>query len=193
MIQNFRNKKDAINYAKRYGLYSNYVVFAFENKYKLIYGAYDSYKEAVSNIQNLKSHVRKTNPYVRKITGYQKLYRKYKNVPKAKTKDNTYYPNNYFKNEFLNSRSKKYTVTLTTLPSFKEAKWFRYKYKINKNTIVYNFDRRVKVIYGIFNSAKEANKAIENFDNEIKRLKPFVNRLSTHQKLFRKYNKNIED
>jgi len=193
MILDFSNQSEALFYAKRHGLNKNSVIFGYQNKYKLIYNAFDSFKAAQKAVKKLPSFVKKTNPYVRKINGYQKLYKKYKNNVDSKNINKNYFSTTNIKEKFFKQNSKKYTITLTTSPNYEEARWFRYKYKINNDTIVYKFGSRVKVIYGIFNTAKEAKRAIENFDEELKKLKPFVNRLSTHQKLYKKYNKRIED
>jgi N-glycosylase/DNA lyase len=45
----------------------------------------------------------------------------------------------------------------------------------------------------MFNSSKEAKIGIEKLDKRIRKNKPFINKISTHQKLYKKYNKNIED
>ena len=184
MILDFENMKDAMFYASAHGLHENSVIFKYSNKFKLIHGAYDSFKEATLSINELVPFVKKNKPYVRKISGYQELYAKYN----SEDTEGNYFPNLQMKNDFFEKNSKKYTITLTTSRNFTEARWFREKYKINNDTIVYKFGTKVKVIYGIFNSAKEANEEIDNFDNELMKLKPFVNRITTHQKLYNKYN-----
>ena len=125
----------------------------------------------------------------------KKIIKNVKNVsePKYNKSKTMLYSNINMKNEFLNTDSDKYTITLTTSPTFEEAKWFRYKHNIQNNTIVYKYRNKVKVIYGIFNSFKQAQNTIDNFEKELNDFKPFVNKVSTHQKLYKKYNKNIED
>lgn len=195
MILDFKNINAASQYAKQYNLNKNSIIFGYQDKYKLIYDAFNSYSEASKAILKLDNFVKKTKPYVRKISGYQDLYKKYNNNLKSnpEIQSKITFPNVIFKNEFLNKNSKKYTITLTTSPNFEEARWFKSKYKINNDTMVYKFGNGVKIIFGIFDSALEANKAIETLDYELQKLKPFVNRLRTHQKFYKKYNKRIED
>ena len=105
----------------------------------------------------------------------------------------SYFPNLEYEEYFFNKELKKYTIAVTTSPSFKDAKVFRNRHEISHEAIVYKFRNKAKVIYGIYDSAQEATNVIENFDRRLKRLKPFVNRLRVHRKLYEKYNKKIED
>ncbi len=80
MILNFENMQRASLYTNRYGLEQNSLVFAYEEKVKLIHGVYDSFQEAVNASKVLHPFVLSTHPYVRKIKGYQKLYKKFNNT-----------------------------------------------------------------------------------------------------------------
>jgi len=80
MILNFENMERASLYSSRYGLENNSLVFAYEEKVKLIHGVFDTFQEAVTASKILHPFVLSTHPYVRKIKGYQKLYKKFNNV-----------------------------------------------------------------------------------------------------------------
>ncbi|NQY95205.1 MAG: hypothetical protein HRT43_13660 [Campylobacteraceae bacterium] len=210
MILNFETIKKADIYSLRYGLESNSVIFTYENQVKLIHGVYDTFKEAVAASKVLHPFVLTTTPYVRKIRGYQKLYNKYNTtivsqeldvkdtsveLGQIKQDENTKFQTIQFNNtdlktKFLNSDSEQYTISLATLNNFEDAQLFRIKHQIEDNSIAYKFKDSVRLIYGIFNSALETRMAMENLNKSLKRNKPFINKLDTHLKLYKKYNKN---
>jgi len=47
--------------------------------------------------------------------------------------------------------------------------------------------KSAKVIYGIFDSVIEAKEAIANFSEDLKAGRPYIDNISKHQKLYKKY------
>jgi hypothetical protein len=78
MILNFNNKKEAITVAKRYNLYEDGLIFKIYKKHKLVYGLFDNYEDAKAAMDKLNPFILKNRPFVRKISGYQRIYKKYK-------------------------------------------------------------------------------------------------------------------
>ena len=45
-----------------------------------------------------------------------------------------------------------------------------------------------KVLYGVYNSVREAKNAMRNLNSTVLSNKPYVDNISKHQKLYAKYN-----
>jgi len=92
---------------------------------------------------------------------------------------------------FLNASPKAYTINITTTKGLLKAKEFvSAKGLDSAQAYTYEFGpgmKSAKVIYGTFNSVKEAKAAIANFSEEIKAGKPYIDNISKHQKLYKKY------
>ncbi|MAC83361.1 MAG: transporter [Arcobacter sp.] len=92
---------------------------------------------------------------------------------------------------FLDASPKAYTINITTTKGLSKAN----EYVASKGldaaqAYTYEFGpgmKSAKVIYGTFNSVKEAKVAIANFSEEIKAGKPYIDNISKHQKLYKKY------
>ncbi len=92
---------------------------------------------------------------------------------------------------FLDASPKAYTVNITTTKGLARANEFVAAKGLD-STQAYTYEfgpgmKSAKVIYGTFNSVKEAKAAIANFSREIKDGKPYIDNISKHQKLYKKY------
>ena len=92
---------------------------------------------------------------------------------------------------FLDASPKAYTVNITTTKGLLKANEFVSSKGLDSaQAYTYAFGpgmKSAKVIYGTFNSVKEAKAAIANFSEEIKARKPYIDNISKHQKLYKKY------
>lgn len=92
---------------------------------------------------------------------------------------------------FLDASGKSYTINITTTKGLAKANEFVASKGLD-STQAYTYEfgpgmKSAKVIYGIFDSVKEAKEAISNFPKEIKAGKPYIDNISKHQKLYKKY------
>lgn len=94
---------------------------------------------------------------------------------------------------FLEAPEGYYTINITTTEGLDSAKRFVNENSLNLNdSYVYPFGpdmKSAKVIYGTFQSVKEASLALENLPSSVKANKPYIDNISKHQKLYSKYNK----
>jgi adhesin transport system outer membrane protein len=92
---------------------------------------------------------------------------------------------------FLDASGKSYTVNITTTKGLAKANEFvAAKGLDSAQAYTYEFGpgmKSAKVIYGIFDSVKEAKEAISNFPKDVKAGKPYIDNISKHQKLYKKY------
>lgn len=92
---------------------------------------------------------------------------------------------------FLDASPKSYTVNITTTKGLSKANEFVSSKGLDSNqAYTYEFGpgmKSAKVIYGIFDSVKEAKAAIADFPTELKATKPYIDNISKHQKLYKKY------
>jgi len=92
---------------------------------------------------------------------------------------------------FLDASGKSFTVNITTTKGLAKANEFVALNGLD-STQAYTYEfgpgkKSAKVIYGIFDSVKEAKLAIANFPKEIRAGKPYIDNISKHQKLYKKY------
>lgn len=95
------------------------------------------------------------------------------------------------KTSFLDAPSKSYTINVTTTRGINAANNFVSEKGLNENnSYTYEFGpgmKSAKVIYGIFNSVKEAKIALANLPRAVREGKPYIDNISKHQKLYNKY------
>ena len=95
--------------------------------------------------------------------------------------------------EFLDAPRGKYTINITTTNGLSLAENFVSENNLeSSNAYVYQFGpemQSAKVIYGIFDSIKEASEAIKTLPSSVLGHKPYVDNITKHQNLYLKYNK----
>ena len=215
-LATLNNFVEADELMRRYKLDGDLFIFEFGEDKKLTKILYDSFatsKDAKDAISRLYPRLQENKPYYVKIEKFQKLYKKYYINHEIKTlkthivkePEETIFTEAddeklieeeteplIFNNDFLNASPDFYTINITTLPTLKEAKWFINRYGIKDKAFIYSFgkDKRlIKVIYGIFESVKQANSAMIELHPRLHDNNPYVDKLSKHQKLYKKYNK----
>lgn len=104
---------------------------------------------------------------------------------------------NLLKEEFFNRDSEKFTITLITfLKSYMSIEKFFSIHNLTKDTLAYPIGKindYYRVIYGIYNSSTEAEEALSNLSDELRRNVPYITRVRTNQKKFESYeNRNLE-
>ncbi len=98
------------------------------------------------------------------------------------------------KKEFKDLQTKKYTISILTLDSKKNTDLIKNRYSLNEDVVTYKLmndgKKYYKVLYGVYETRKDAQKAIEGLHPKLQNNQPFVDRISKHQKLYAKYNVN---
>ncbi|MBS9782275.1 MAG: TolC family protein [Arcobacter sp.] len=92
---------------------------------------------------------------------------------------------------FLDAPENYYTLNITTTKGLTKANNFiKANNLYNFKAYTYEFGPKMdsaKVIYGVFKTAKEAKEAIKTLPKAVRVGKPYVDNLSKHQKLYKKY------
>ncbi|MFK2823869.1 TolC family protein [Arcobacter sp. YIC-80] len=93
--------------------------------------------------------------------------------------------------EFLNSSEKTYTINITTTKGLNAAKNYVQSNGLDSSkAYTYEFGpsmKSAKVIYGIFDSVKEAKAALSSLPKSVLKGNPYIDNVSKHQKLYKKY------
>ncbi len=93
---------------------------------------------------------------------------------------------------FLDAPAGYYTINITTTNGLNQANTYVSDNGLdNNNSYVYPFGpemKSAKVIYGIFESVKEATIAMKNLPSSVISNKPYIDNIAKHQKLYSKYN-----
>ncbi len=91
-----------------------------------------------------------------------------------------------FEDEFLNSKTAKYTISLSTYSDEKLAEEFVKKNNFEKNTFIYKFPNtdRIKVVYGAFDTKEKAQKVLNSFPSKVLLHKPYIVEIDKHRKYY---------
>jgi adhesin transport system outer membrane protein len=95
-----------------------------------------------------------------------------------------------FKEKFLTASKNKYTINLALSDSTKRAKWLIQRYNLENDAFYFSFryeNPLQKVMMGIYDTKKEAQKAINSLPNRLKRYGPKIEKVSVKQQLYKKY------
>ena len=113
-----------------------------------------------------------------------------KEVPVARSTNNKSISKNE-ELEFLNALPTKFTINIATTQGLSKANSFISRKGLDSTkAFTYEFGpemKSAKVIYGIFDSVIEAKEAIANFSEDLKAGRPYIDNISKHQKLYKKY------
>ena len=95
--------------------------------------------------------------------------------------------------EFFNPKTKIYTLSIVSLPEKVDVLNY---FRVNgmKNTLAYKFGENkehYRVILGAFNNIESAQQKLNSLNSALKSNKPYIAKLTRHQKLYNKYNKSI--
>lgn len=93
--------------------------------------------------------------------------------------------------ELLNSSEKTFTINITTTKGLNAAKNYVQSNGLDSSkAYIYEFGpsmKSTKVIYGIFNSSKEAKAALSSLPKSVLKGNPYIDNVSKHQKVYKKY------
>jgi pyruvate dehydrogenase E2 component (dihydrolipoamide acetyltransferase) len=92
---------------------------------------------------------------------------------------------------FLDAPADYYTINITTTNGLDAAKNYVSSNNLGTDAYTYSFDpqmKSAKVIYGTFKSMKDAQEAMDNLPASVISNKPYIDKISKHQKLYSKYN-----
>jgi septal ring-binding cell division protein DamX len=97
------------------------------------------------------------------------------------------------KDEFLNPKSKAYTLSIATLNLDSTNPYEYFKKNNLKNVLAYKYGKNrkyAKVLFGVFKNQEEAKASINKLPSNIKRNSPYVSKISRQQNFF---NKSLKD
>lgn len=92
---------------------------------------------------------------------------------------------------FLDAPINHYTLSITTEENLAEGKYFLKNYNILDKGYVFSYGQdlvKTKVLYGVYSTYKEAQKALDKMSSRIKSHSPYISRIKKYQKLYKKYN-----
>lgn len=99
--------------------------------------------------------------------------------------------NSSFQDKFLNAPKNKYTINLALSTSEYQAKRFLQKHNILNESFSFSFGYKKpfqKIMYGIYNTKKDAKLALSRLSKSLKRNMPRVEKIFIKQNLYSKYN-----
>ncbi len=207
VLSKLEKTDDPIEFFRRYKL-TNAIAYKYgTNKefYRVLSGVYPNYIEAKKAIKDLPDALFRFKPFHSKISRHQKIYNKNYNIKKI-TVNNTkstsiIVPDSEdskeLKEELLKKSSKYYSISLASFNFTNEnniQKFFKYNDISDKAVAhLYGKDKNgVRVVYGLYNSYDEAQEAIKQLSKKLKDNSPFVQKVTTMQHFYQKYN-DIEE
>lgn len=103
--------------------------------------------------------------------------------------------NNRLKDEFFDRTTNKYTITIITfLKDDMDVDRYFESNNLYNNTLAFpigTVNSYYRVIYGVYDNANEAQNAIENLSDDLKKNIPYISRIKTNQKKFESYNGKV--
>ena len=109
--------------------------------------------------------------------------------PKVEIKEVEKKDKKTFEKKFIEAAEDYYTSNLASFDTMEEAKRFVKKHNIEENTIlVISNSTKIMVMSGIYAKRDEALKAIEDLPKELKRNKPFIQKIFRTQDSYKKNN-----
>lgn len=187
---------------------------------RVIYGAYETKDDANSVVEKL-NVTDVEDLKVSNIKNHQNLYKVYHNNKLVQRKSNelasvknekelslvssdssytivysqTLNKNNRLKDEFFDRTTDRYTITIITFlkDDMNVDRYFEINNLYN-NTLAFpigTVNSYYRVIYGVYDDAQEAQSAIENLSDDLKKNIPYISRIKTNQKKFESYNGKV--
>jgi septal ring-binding cell division protein DamX len=207
VLSKLEKTDDPIEFFRRYKL-TNAIAYKYgpqKESYRVLSGVYPNYIEAKKAIKELPDSLFRFKPFYSKISRHQKIYNKNYNIKKI-TVNNTKSTSiivsdsedsKELKEELLKKGSKYYSISLASFNFTNEnniQKFFKYNDISDKAVAhLYGKDKNgVRVVYGLYNSYDEAKEAIKQLSKRLKDNSPFVQKVTTMQHFYQKYN-DIED
>lgn len=181
---------------------------------RAIYGAYETKEEALKAIDTITVDLKKESLKVSNIKNHQTLYKEFhKSIKKSSNKSrivNSSFSNessnkdivftdstlsNNLIDEFSNRDSNFYTITLITfLKEEMNVEKFLSIHNLRHDVLAYSIgsvNNYYRVIYGLYDSSKEAKEALKDLSFELRKNVPYISRIKTNQKKFESYNNRV--
>jgi len=201
--------QDPIDFFRKYKM-TNALAYKFgENKkfVRVISGVYKTGTEAQLAIEKLDPELQRNKPYSAKLFRHQNLYKEDNSIVEKKinknnekkqvikeSKNSIYITENEgsknLKKEFLNKNSQNYSIALGTVSLKKNSiKKFFSTYNVGDKALAHVYGKnkdKVRIIYGVYKSKKEATEALKSFDKKLKENKPFSMKMSKFQNFYKK-------
>lgn len=176
-------------------------------KTKIVYGIYDSEKDA--NLSFFKKTKGKNNhPFtVEKIGDVQKEFKDFStlvfvnvnDIPKpmlpqiieVEKKEEPFITNSEFKDTFLNAPKNYFTINITTLSEVNQAGKLVKEALIDTKSFVFTFGKShnwVKIMYGAFPTYEEAKYALDALGNIKTLYMPVIEPIHLKQELYQRFN-----
>jgi len=205
------DRHDPIDFFKTYQM-KNALSYKFgENKEfaRIISGVYKTGTEATADIKNLDPRLQKNKPYSAKLKRHQKLYKEDNglieksatrpNIEKKElkeTKGSIYTSpsddSQNLKKELLTNGSKYYSIALGSISLSKNSiQNFFNTYDVGDKALAHVYGKnkdKARIIYGLYETAEEANEALQNFNARLKMNKPYSMKMKNFQNF---YNRNF--
>ena len=103
------------------------------------------------------------------------------------------YNNQKFKKEFFNSPPNYYTINIASLTDITNVGFFLNYYKITDKSFVFTVGKKrqkIKVMYGSYSTKEKVLNELNNLPKDlVESNKPYIERISKKQDLYKKYNK----
>lgn len=187
----------AFDFAKEQNISKNIFVFDTLNKNKvktnIAYNIFDTKQLAQESLDEL--NITAINNKVFQIKDIKNLHNNFKNkklqTEKKVKKEKPFQTSQKFKKLFLNAQEDLYTINITSFASMLQAEELLKKEKIYDNSFVYSYGEEkewVKVVYGVFKSYEDATVALDSLENIKIKYEPVIEKISSKQNLYKKYN-----
>lgn len=206
-ISTYKNLQEAKEYFAEFKKDIMIYTFGDEKSVKIIYGLYSTVKEASEVIKHLPNKLKEDSPYIDKISKHQFLYEKYhsasheiKKRVKRKDFEDKQLSNKkllsklddgiYNIEKLLNADDSFYIINISTFKNKKRALTYIYRNKLEKDGILFAYKKdfsKVKILYGIYKSMDEAKEALKKLPENVKKQKPYIDKVSKHKNLYKKY------
>ncbi len=182
----------------------------FENqkiKTKIVYGIYDSPKDANLSFFK-KTKGKNNNPFtVEKIGNVQKEFKDFSEllfvdvndipkpmlpqVIKVEKTEEPFITNNEFKDKFLNAPKNYFTINITTLSEVEKAGKLVKEAMMETESFVFTFGKShswVKIMYGTFSTYEEAKNALDKLGTIKTLYMPVIEPINLKQELYQRFN-----
>lgn len=208
-IGEFDTIYDTFGFIKKHTLSKQAFMIDVLNDYKLknvmAYGIYETQENAnkvleeIGKIENKEYKVVSIKTikdmYKNFIDGFDELRPKElvetKTITLAPKPPKPYVSNELFKQEFMASKPDNYTINLVTFSQLDDAILLVNKEEISEQALIFRYGTNaewVKVVYGIFETYDEANKALSRLSQETKdKYFPVIEFIQDKQALYDKY------
>nr|WP_321265551.1 TolC family protein [uncultured Sulfurimonas sp.] len=207
VISKFDNSINALKMIDKLKIQENSFIYQFYKDKKIqtniAYGIYKSKEEAKLSLEQLelpsdkKAKIESIKIVQKSFDDFAKLMfvdikelEKYKKL--LAEKEMVFQTDKAFKERFLLAPQDSFTINITTLSSMQTAGKILEDAKIEKESFVFYFgeDKKwIKLMMGVYPTYEDASKALDSLGDIKTEYMPVIEKISSKQKLYRKFNK----